>query len=119
MSEVNLDEVNFKPVSGLAAGYIKGRILAEAGITGEVLIGTFKSSDENEYGKSYAFTLAKDVTLGDIEAKAGSTLVMNGCSTLDRQMAEVDQGSLVQVIYEGMKQGKKNTFHAFTVNVAS
>lgn len=116
--EINLDNVEFKPVGGETT-YVKGKSLNEAGILGEILIGTYKSASENKFGKSYAFTLAKTADLGAIGiVEAGKTLIVNGCSTLDRQMSEVDEGSLVQVVYDGLKEGKENDYHAFTVNVA-
>lgn len=117
---INLDNITFKPAVTKEVTYLKGKLLAEAGITGEVLIGTYKSSSENDYGKSYAFTLAKPLALEGIEAAAADQIVIiNGCSTLDRQMDEVRPGSLVQVVYDGMKEGKKGkTYHAFTVNIA-
>lgn len=115
----NLENVEFKPVSP-AVVYINGKKLTDASVLGEILIGNFLSQDENEYGKSYAFELVKDAELGDLGTiAAGEKIVLNGCSSVDRQMGEVEEGSLCRVSYDGKKVGKKgNSFHAFTIETA-
>lgn len=115
----DLSNVQFTPVK-TGGTYVKAKSLAEQGITGEILIGNLKSQTENEYGKSYAFTLAKPVELGDIAAAGeGDTIIVNGTSSLDRQMAEVSEGTLCRLSYAGMLPAKNGkSFHSFNVETA-
>lgn len=115
----DLSKVQFTPVK-TGGTYVKAKSLAEQGITGEVLIGSLMSQTENEYGKSYAFSLAKPIDLGDIaQAGEGETIIVNGTSSLDRQLSQVAEGTLCRLSYDGMQPGKNGkSYHSFNVETA-
>lgn len=92
---------------------IKASELAAAGITGVVAQGNLIRSVQNQFGKT-DYVLATDK--GD--------MIINGCGSLDKQMAAVEVGELIQIEYSGkfpMKNGKfKGTpSHVFVVRRAS
>lgn len=94
--------------------FISPSALNKAGVTGIVLEGTYLSSEEkpgldNKIQTNYLF-----------ELEDGSRAVLNGCNSIDRQMASVAAGELTQIEYTGkvkIKGGK--TAHNFTVRTAS
>lgn len=104
----------FKAVDGDKAGitFIRPSKLSQAGTLGIILEGTYDGSVENgldENKSDYAFTTA-----------VGKT-VLNGCTSLERQMSKVAIGDLVQIEYLGKKATKdgKRTAHSFVVRTAS
>lgn len=109
----NISGAKFIAVDGEnTVTFIRPSKLSQNGTTGIILEGTYLGSEENglDEGKlDYAF-----------ETELGKT-VLNGCSSLARQMVKVAIGDLVQIEYLGKnptKDGKKSA-HKFIVRTAS
>jgi len=92
---------------------IKASELAKNNITGVVAQGTYLRSVTNKFKKT-DYMLATDK--GDV--------LVNGCGSLDKQMAGVQAGELIQIEYTGsfpIKEGqfKGSPAHVFVVRRAA
>jgi hypothetical protein len=114
--------IKWKPALANASGnnesplkFIRPSELAEAGTTGVIAQGTFLKAVPNKLDdrKNDFYVALED----------GTTAVLNSSGSLENQMRNVKPGSLIQVIYSGMKEIKTGklagkSVHEFKVNVA-
>jgi len=78
--------------------FIKAKTLADEGTTGLIVEGVFIEAIPNSF----------DSTKSDykLETAEGKTVIVNSTASLAFQMKQVDPGTCVQILYNGMKEIK-------------
>jgi translation initiation factor IF-1 len=112
-----MSEKVFKKPEGAVAGlrFIKAKQLADDGIKGAILEGTFVGTIKNTF----------DETKNDFKFQLddGNMVIINATGSLTNEMKLIKVGDYVQVNYEGMDKLTKGkmkgkNFHKFNVLVA-
>lgn len=89
-----MSERNYKPVGGGEATYIRPKALADSNFSGVVLEGIYEGTIANSFDNTKS-----DFRFTDLN---GKTVIINSSGLLASKLSKVEEGSAVQIRYDGM-----------------